>query len=491
MTVADIPVVLPESMVERPELARDEVRDGVFESRAEAIAADAQADARRGAQLSALPATRQYEQDFEHFIATEPAAQWLQPRRRAAMQRFVSLGFPTTRNEDWHFTSVSAIAEHVWRPLRTSSDDTQPGALAPYLFSPEWPRLVFVNGRLSAKMSRVEGLPDGVVVSDLVSAWETRADMLEQFMGTIAGEEDRPFTALNTALHADGAVVYVPRGIECKAPIHLLFVTDANAAKGVAHLRNLLVLERHAAATVVESYVALGDATYFTNSVTEVDVGEGATLRHYKIQRESRRAFHIGTIEARQARDSHYVSFSFATGALLSRTNVYALLDGAGCGATLNGLYLADGDQTVDHQTRIEHARPDCFSRELYKGVLDGAAHGVFNGKVYVRPAAQKTDGKQTNNTLLLSERAHIDMKPQLEIFADDVKCTHGATVGRLDATALFYLKSRGISEERARKLMTYAFAAEVIETIEVEKIRDELEAMVLVRFAGEDALES
>ena len=206
---------------------------------------------------------------------------------------------------------------------------------------------------------------------------------------------------------------------------------------------------------------------------------------------ESRRAFHIGTIEARQARDSHYVSFSFATGALLSRTNVYALLDGAGCGATLNGLYLADGDQTVDHQTRIEHARPDCFSRELYKGVLDGAAHGVFNGKVYVRPAAQKTDGKQTNNTLLLSERAHIDMKPQLEIFADDVKCTHGATVGRLDAMALFYLKSRGIGEERARKLMTYAFAAEVIQTIEEEKIREELEAMVLVRFAGEDALSS
>jgi Fe-S cluster assembly protein SufD len=247
----------------------------------------------------------------------------------------------------------------------------------------------------------------------------------------------------------------------------------------------LIVAERHSKATVIESYVSVGEATYFTNAVTEVDVADGATVNHYKIQRESPRAYHVGTIEARQGRDSHFVSFSFATGAALSRTNVYTVLGGDGCGVTLNGLYMVDGEQHVDHQTRVEHARPDCFSRELYKGVLDGSSHGVFNGKVYVHPIAQKTDGKQSNNNLLLSDRAHIDTKPQLEIFADDVKCTHGATVGRLDATALFYMKSRGIPTDTARKLLTYAFAADVLETIELDEVRVGLERLALERFAG------
>jgi Fe-S cluster assembly protein SufD len=217
--------------------------------------------------------------------------------------------------------------------------------------------------------------------------------------------------------------------------------------------------------------------------VTEVALAEGATLHHYKIQREGMRAFHVGTIETHQARDTHYVSFSFATGGSLTRTNIYTRLDGEGCGTTVNGLYMLDGEQHCDHQTMIVHAQPNCFSRELYKGILDGQSHGVFNGKVYVYPIAQKTDGKQTNNTLLLSERAQIDTKPQLEIFADDVKCTHGATVGRLDEQALFYMKSRGVSRDLARRLLTYAFAADVLETIEQPNVREELERMSLRRF--------
>ncbi|HMA04247.1 MAG TPA: Fe-S cluster assembly protein SufD, partial [Gemmatimonadaceae bacterium] len=232
------------------------------------------------------------------------------------------------------------------------------------------------------------------------------------------------------------------------------------------------------------------DSHYFTNAVTEVKVDAGATLAHYKIQRESERAFHVHTIDAQQARDSHYVSFSFATGAALSRTNIYTNLDGEGCGATLNGLYMADGEQHMDHQTNIVHAQPNCFSREIYKGILSGSAHGVFNGKVYVYPIAQKTDGKQTNNNLLLSEHARIDTKPQLEIFADDVRCTHGATVGRLDEMALFYMKSRGVSADRATRLLTYAFAADVLETIEVEAVRTELERATLERFTGASAAE-
>jgi Fe-S cluster assembly protein SufD len=277
--------------------------------------------------------------------------------------------------------------------------------------------------------------------------------------------------------------VQIAPSTDVARPIHLVFVTDATAAKGMMHPRNLVVVGRHAKATVVESYVSTSDAMYFCNPVTEVSVGDGATLRHYKMQREGARALHVGTIETKQARDSHYVSFSLATGAALARTNIYTTLAGAGCGATLNGLYMLDGEQHSDHQTMIIHAQPNCFSRELYKGVLDGRSHGVFNGKVYVHPIAQKTDGKQTNNTLLLSDTAQIDTKPQLEIFADDVKCTHGATVGQIDQLALFYLKSRGIDNTLARRLLTYAFAADVLETIDVAEIREGLQQMTLERF--------
>jgi Fe-S cluster assembly protein SufD len=282
-------------------------------------------------------------------------------------------------------------------------------------------------------------------------------------------------------------VIVVGKEMEADVPVHLLFVTDAHGARAAAHPRTLIVAERHSKLTVLESHVGLGEASYFTNAVTEVDVADGATVQHVKLQQESPRAFHVATVEARQGRDSHFVSFSFATGAALSRINVYTLLGGDGCGATLNGLYLLGGEQHCDHQTRIEHARPNCFSRELYKGILDGRSHGVFNGKVYVHPIAQKTDGKQTNNTLLLSDEARIDTKPQLEIFADDVKCTHGATVGRLDETALFYMKSRGIASRAARQLLTYAFAADVLETIELEPVRNGLEAATMRRYTEQD----
>jgi Fe-S cluster assembly protein SufD len=284
---------------------------------------------------------------------------------------------------------------------------------------------------------------------------------------------------------ADGALVVVKKEMEADAPVHLLFVTDATAARTAQHARVVVAAERHSKVTVLESHVAVDDAPYLTNAVTEIDVADGATVTHVKVQREGERAFHLAHVEARQGRDSHLFSFSFAQGAKLARANVYTVLAGEGCGATLNGLYAVGGDQHCDHQTRIEHVEPNCYSRELYKGVLDGRSHGVFNGKVYVHPAAQKTDGKQTNNTLLLSDEARIDTKPQLEIFADDVKCTHGATVGRLDQTSLFYMKSRGIGGEQARKLLTYAFAADVLETIELEPVKAGLEALTLERYTA------
>jgi Fe-S cluster assembly protein SufD len=249
------------------------------------------------------------------------------------------------------------------------------------------------------------------------------------------------------------------------------------------HPRNLIMVGKQSKATVIESYVSTSDAMYLTNAVTEVSLADGATLQHYKMQREGGRAFHVSTAEVSQAKDSHYVSFSFATGATLARSNIYTTLDGEGAGATLNGLFMLDGQQHSDHQTQIVHAKPNCFSRELYKGILDDRSHGVFNGKVYVHPIAQRTDGKQTNKTLLLSDTAQIDTKPQLEIFADDVKCTHGATIGQIDQMALFYLKSRGIDHGLARRLLTYAFAADVLETLETDEVRVSLERMTLERF--------
>jgi Fe-S cluster assembly protein SufD len=325
----------------------------------------------------------------------------------------------------------------------------------------------------------------------LSDAWTVAPELTQKVGSILSDAEQHAFTLLNTAFMPDGFVIHVPKDVELTQPIHCLFVTDAHAAKMVMHPRNLILVERHARATVLESYVSLAEAAYFTNAVTEVSVGEGATLAHYKIQREGRRAFHVGTIEASQARDSHYVSFSFATGGSLSRTNIYTKLAGEGCGSTLNGLYMLDSEQHCDHQTRIEHAAPNCFSREVYKGVLDGRSHGVFNGKVYVHPAAQKTDGKQTNNTLLLSTEAQVDTKPQLEIFADDVKCTHGATVGKLDDIALFYMKSRGLDAEGARRLLIYAFAADVLETIEQQQVREGLERNTLERFVKEEVIPS
>jgi Fe-S cluster assembly protein SufD len=430
------------------------------------------------------PYVRDFEEVDVELGAVQPA--WARALRRTALERFRSFGFPTTKNEDWHFTSVARIAEADFLTLTAPGGEVTRDEIARFGFGrSDWRTLTFVNGCFSPGLSDLEGLPAGVRVLPLDSAWREMPQLLERYVGQIAAfdEPGQAFTALNTAYMIDGAVVHVAKEVEVDRPIHLLFVSDAMAARGVMYPRTLIVVDRGARATVVETYAAVGDAHYFTNAVTEVVVAEGATLTHLKLQRESQRAFHVGTIDVRQARDSHYVSFSFGSGGSLSRSNIYTVLGGEGCGATLNGLYMLDGDQHMDHQTRIEHAEPNCYSREVYKGVLDGTSHGVFNGKVFVRPVAQKTDGKQTNNTLLLSDRAQVDTKPQLEIFADDVKCTHGATVGRLDQTALFYMKSRGVGPELARQLLTYAFAADVIETIELEAVREGLERLTLERF--------
>jgi len=405
--------------------------------------------------------------------------------RRAGAEAFARLGFPTTRDEDWHYTSPAPIADRSFVSATERAPSALPGAtaLAPYTFGGQWPLLVFHNGRFAPALSSMRALPEGVRVTPLAQAAIDEPELLQRFLGHAISADRDGFSALNAAFAGEGALIHVAKEMVSDTPVHLLHLTDANGADAMAHVRHLIVVERHAKATVLESYIGLADVPYFTNTVTEVFVEDGATLTHSRIQRESTSAFHVGTIEARQGRDSHFVQFSFQTGGRLSRSNVYTVLNGDGCGTTLNGLYILDGQQHGDHQTRVEHVAPNCFSREMYKGLLDGSSHGVFNGKVYVHPEAQKTDGKQTNNTLLLSERAQIDTKPQLEIFADDVKCTHGATVGRMDEMALFYLKSRGIGPKLSKQLLMYAFAADVLETIENEALRLELEQMTLTRF--------
>jgi Fe-S cluster assembly protein SufD len=425
-----------------------------------------------------------YAEAFDVLAREARVPEPVQALRQAGFDRFAELGFPTTKDENWHYTSVSAIAEEEFTLLTARTDDVQESQLEPYRFAgQDWPTVVFVNGRYSPQLSSLRALPQGVKVETLADSW-TASKSLAGEVGRVASM-DHAFTALNTAFLHDGVFIDIAREAELPVPIHVMYVTDATAAKGQIHPRTVIVAGRNSKASVIESYVSLSDATHFTNAVTEVTVTRGANLNHYKIQREGLRAFHVGTVEVKQAQDSHYQSFSFATGGALSRTNVYTSLDGEGCGATLNGLYMLSGDQHCDHQTQIIHAQPNCFSRELYKGILDGTSHGVFNGKVYVHPIAQKTDGKQTNKTLLLSEGAKADTKPQLEIFADDVKCTHGATIGQIDQQALFYMKSRGIDKVTATKLLTYAFAADVLETIELERLKVELERLTLERFAG------
>ena len=408
---------------------------------------------------------------------------WLPALRKRAFDRFSALGFPTTRDEDWHFTSVTPIAERTFKALKPGPTALKYSDLRPWLVDEAWHRLVFVNGRFEPSLSQFTELPADVQVSTLSDALREDPEWVERHLGSLAAFDRAAFTALNTAFMQDGVVIRVPKSEVVETPLHIVHIVDAQAAGAALHPRLVVVAEPLAQLTLVESFVGLEKASYLMNAVAEVVVGNGARVDHYKVQRESTEAYHVGTTQVTQGRDSVYHSFSYAAGAALSRTNTYTKLTGAGGEVRLNGMYMLDGVQHADHQTFVEHLAESCASRELYKGILDGSSHGVFNGKVYVDPIAQKTDGKQTNKALLLSDRARVDTKPQLEIFADDVKCTHGATIGRIDESALFYLQSRGIPVENARALLTYAFAAEALETIEIDALRLELERGVFERF--------
>ena len=398
---------------------------------------------------------------------------WLPALRQRAFDRFSALGFPTTRDEDFHYTSVAAIAETTFKPVRGTEPTTDLTALAPYLVDAGFNRLVFVNGRFARELSSFAALPVEVSITTLTDAIANDAGFVQEHLASLADIDGNAFAALNTAFVTDGVVVRLPADCVVDTPLHIMWVADSAASGASIFPRVLIAAGRHSKMAVIESFVGLGGSGYLTNAVTEVRLDDGAYIEPY----------HVATVQAMQAKDTVFHQFSYATGARLSRSNIYTKLGAPGGEGRLNGLYMLAGDQHCDHQTYVHHADEHTASRELYKGILDDSSRGVFNGKVLVDPIAQKTDGKQTNHALLLSDTAKIDSKPQLEIFADDVRCTHGATVGRLDDTLLFYLKSRGIGKETARALLTYAFACEALDTIEVDALRESLEALAFEQF--------
>ncbi len=398
------------------------------------------------------------------------------------MARFADSGFPTTQMEDWRFTNVAPIAKLPFKPLWESRKERVSAELVAGLTfgSLDAWRLVFVNGHFVPELSSPAIDAGGVTAMSLSRALEENPQVLQTHLSRYASiDQESSFTALNTAFFQDGAFVHVKAGAKAAKPIHLLYITDAAETGATTQPRNLLIAERDSQVCVLESYASLRDAAYFTNVVTELVAEDNAKVEHVKFQDESLASFHMASINALLGRTSDVILHSVATGAKLSRNNIRTKLDGEWLECVLNGLYLTRNDQLADHHMVVEHAQPHCNSHEYYNGILDGKSKGVFHGRILVRQIAQKTDAKQTNKNLLLSDDATVDTKPQLEIYADDVKCTHGATVGQLNEESIFYLRSRGIGSKTARRMLIHAFAGEIIERIRNEQAREELDKVV------------
>jgi len=428
---------------------------------------------------------RQHEAFVRNGGSSAPA--WVKDLRAAALARFSGSGFPTTKQEDWRFTSVQPITDQVFALAHQAVLPSAKEVHAHELCEAHRHLLVFVNGEYAPSLSSVAGLPDGVVVSSLAQALRAGDSRIQQWLAQHAWMQN-PFTALNTAFVHDGGFVYVPAGVELAEPVQLLYLSVPGAALAVSHPRTLLVVERMGRASVVESYAGLGDGPYWTNAVTEIVVADGGRADCYRVQREGSRAYHTAATHTHQGRDATVHVHAVVLGAALSRHDIGVVLNGQNGLAVLNGLYVLEQAQHADHHTTIDHAQPHCESHEYFNGVLDDRSRGVFNGRIIVRPGAQKTDSKQTNNNLVLSEEARADSQPQLEIYADDVKCTHGATLGPLDDKAMFYLTSRGIPKAEARSLLTYGFGAEIIDRMEIAPLQAQLDRLIRRRLLGAGA---
>ncbi|MCY4443036.1 MAG: Fe-S cluster assembly protein SufD [Deltaproteobacteria bacterium] len=421
-----------------------------------------------------------YLDDFETLSAraSRNGGAWVGDLRRRAMERFCSLGFPSTRDEEWKYTSLDGLRKARLRTVDASAPRPARGADP---FGPDgWERHELVFPWTEGDAGNVTAAGDDVFVGRLAEAMEDRVSWVEAHLGRHAGYDGHALRALNTAFMEDGGAVCLGPDRTLDRPVHLAFLAiPGQAPNRIVHPRNLIVVGANSRLTLVEAYAGTGDGVYCTNAVTEIVLEENATLEHYRLLREGAEAFHIGTVQVRQARNSRYRSHAVTSGGAMTRVEINALLDGEGADCLLQGLYVAGGAQHVDNRTAIEHAKPHGSSRELYKGVLDGRARAVFNGKVVVRKEAQKTDAQQSNKNLMLSPDAEIDSKPQLEILADDVRCSHGTTIGQLEENELFYLRSRGLNQALARKLLVHGFAGEILDGIDIEPLRDGLTSQV------------
>lgn len=420
-------------------------------------------------------AIEHYASTFESVAPRLPGAGigWLKKLRRDALEIFTDVGFPTPRNEDWKYTRVNSIEKRAFVLGQTLAPISCP---QPYhSLDLDGQRLVFVNGVFDLSASETNVCP-GVTLKTLSDAVRQNPDDLEPHLSRYASVAASGFSALNTALLGEGAYVHLSPGTRLEKPIVLQFISEPGSEEMCVHPRILIVAGENSQASIVEHYCGTDEAIYFNNVVTEISLRPGACLEHYKLQSEGRKSFHVATLQVAQERGSKFISHSVSLGGQLVRNDINSVLNDEGAVCELNGLYMANGRQHVDYHTRIDHSKPAGTSREHYKGVLDGRGRGVFNGRVYVHPDAQKTDAEQYNNNLLLSRDAEIDTKPQLEIYADDVKCAHGATVGQLDEDMIFYLRARGIPENAARGLLTYGFASDVLQRMSLAGVREALD---------------
>ena len=423
---------------------------------------------------------------FERSQATDEP-QWLRETRRGALARFRELGFPTARrgNEKWKYTNVAPIANASFAYLLSEEPaDVNVAELrdaAPW--NDAWLTMVFVNGRYSRDLSSIPAMPEGVVISNLAEAARANGSaggLVQSHLAQYASYEDDAFAALNTAFLMDGALVHIPQNTILEVPLHLLYVTTNGSQPSVSYPRTLLVAGRNSQLDVIESYVNLSDGQHFSDAVTEIVLEDGAQLDHCRLLSESLDSYHVGVTRIHQAKDSSFSSSSFARGTALARQDLLVLLDAPGSVCSLNGLYMTSGTQHIDNYINIDHAKPHTTSRLKYKGIVDGKSRAVYGGTVLVRKDAQKADAQQSDKNLVLSDEAEVDSKPSLLIYADDVKCSHGATAGNIDEESVYYMRSRGLDMETASRLLIHGFASEIVESVKLEAVREYLDRRFL-----------
>ena len=439
---------------------------------------------------TAISGLQNYDESFSGFekAAAGRELSWLRELRQSGFARFSKTGFPTTRDEDWRFTNPAAIAQTHFRLVRNGHSLPSKDELGPFRVPGAGCQAVFVDGRFAPHLSTIGKLPAGITVASLRAELASNPGAVEPYLGRYLDLQRDAFGALNTAFLEDGAFVHVAKGVVAEEPIALLFVSTAHDAPTVSYPRNLIVAEENSQLTLVEDYVSLGESEALCNTVTELVAGDHSVVSHYMIEREHVRAYNVSTLRIQQGRSADVASHSVLIGGALVRNNVHPVLKGEGGECLINGLFIGNGRQHLDNYMLVEHASPHCASRQFYNGILGDRAHGVFHGRIIVHKDAQKTDAKQTNRNLLLSDTAQIDTKPQLEIYADDVKCTHGATIGQIEESALFYLRSRGIDEASARTLLLVAFASECLDRMKEGPVRTHVERLVhdqALRMAG------